>query len=68
MYAIKIEDKLEGLIFLANFSDFYSKEVEDLEPIGFFSEILKNAILREVAKDELRKSEEEFPDLPKSIS
>ena len=60
VYAIKIEDNLEVLIFLANFSDFYSKEVEDLEPIGFFSEILKNAILREIAKDELRKSEEEF--------
>ncbi len=60
VYAIKIENNLEGIIILVNFSDFSSKEIEDLELIGFFSEILKNGIFREIAKYELQKSEEEF--------
>ncbi|TFG25397.1 MAG: PAS domain S-box protein, partial [Promethearchaeota archaeon] len=60
IHSIKINDSLEGLIWFANFSDPFSWKEENFEPLGFFSDILKNAILREISKEDLRKSEELF--------
>ena len=60
IYVVKIEDKLDGIILFANFSDDSLWKEEKFESLGFFSVIFKNAILREIIKEDLRRSEESF--------
>jgi len=60
IYSIKINDVLEGVILFANFSSNFMWKEENFEFLGFFSEILKNTVLRELKKENLRKSEESF--------
>jgi PAS domain S-box-containing protein/small GTP-binding protein len=57
---IKIGYSLEGLIFFGNIleNDYWSEKYFD--KLCIFSEILKNAIEREMIKEDLRKSEQEF--------
>ncbi|MFX0033766.1 MAG: PAS domain S-box protein, partial [Candidatus Hermodarchaeota archaeon] len=58
--SIKINDQLEGMMCFDNLVEKEYWNEENLEILGIFSDILKNAILRKVAEDNLRASEESF--------
>ncbi|MFX1584777.1 MAG: PAS domain S-box protein [Promethearchaeota archaeon] len=60
VFAIKINDLLEGIICFDNLSEKDYWKEENLETLGIFSDILKNAILRKLAENNLRISEESF--------
>jgi GTP-binding protein SAR1 len=57
---IKIGNNLEGLIFFGNILDKDFWDETRIDTLCIFSEILKNAMTRELIKENLRKSEEEF--------
>ncbi|MFW9783581.1 MAG: PAS domain S-box protein [Candidatus Heimdallarchaeota archaeon] len=60
VFSIKINDELEGIICFDNLSEKDYWNEGNLEILGIFSDILKNAILRKLAEDNLRSSEESF--------
>ena len=60
VFAIKIDDVLEGIMCFDNLTEKDYWKEENIETLGIFSDILKNAILRKLAEDNLRLSEETF--------
>ncbi|MFX1496980.1 MAG: PAS domain S-box protein [Promethearchaeota archaeon] len=62
LFSIRIDDHLEGIMCFDNLSEKDYWNEENLEILGIFSDILKNAILRKLAEDNLRISEESFHD------
>ena len=60
VFALKINDLLEGIICFDNLSEKDYWKEENLETLGIFSDILKNVILRKLAENNLRISEESF--------
>jgi len=58
--SIKINNLLEGVILFTDFSFNFIWKEENFAFLGFFSEILKNTVLREIQKENLRKSEDSF--------
>lgn len=58
--SIKTSDNLDGLIFFGNILDKDYWDQERFDTLCIFSEIIKNAIIRELIKENLRKSEQDF--------
>ncbi|MFX0059529.1 MAG: PAS domain S-box protein [Candidatus Hodarchaeota archaeon] len=62
LFAVKIDNVLEGIMCFDNLSEKDYWIEQNIETLGIFSDILKNAILRKLAEDNLRLSEESFHD------
>jgi len=60
VFALKINNLLEGIICFDNLSEKDYWKEENLETLGIFSDIIKNVILRKFAENNLRISEESF--------
>ncbi|MFX1408497.1 MAG: PAS domain S-box protein [Promethearchaeota archaeon] len=62
VFSIKIDNELDGIMCFDNLSDKDYWIEQNIETLGIFADILKNAILRNLAEENLRISEETFHD------